>query len=91
MTSLNDQALGTARSIIDPVSNVVLLAGLSIESDLARIVLGGRYPLGVLPSFTHEGAHHQQFDSAVGHVMSLLFFRAIEAAFALGHLEKPGG
>ncbi len=69
-------SLGEGRSVTDPVTNWVLIAGVEIDRDLANMLQAGRYPNKYLGDFLHELMHHWCFLSPVGTALSLLQMRA---------------
>ena len=69
-------SLGDRHSYTDPVTNRVMISGVSLDRDLAGMLMLGKYPQRLLPTFLHEMVHHWCFHSPVGSVLSYLQLRA---------------
>jgi hypothetical protein len=53
-----------------------MISGVSLDRDLAGMLMVGKYPQRLLPTFLHEMVHHWCFHSPVGSVLSYLQLRA---------------
>ena len=51
-------SLEGGRSFVDPVTNWMLISGVTLDRDLAKMMLGGKYPIQFLPDFLHVSVHH---------------------------------
>lgn len=64
-----------SRSFADPISSVLNLSAFELARGLGDIMLQ-RYPYFALPQLLHELTHQWSFNTAVGHAIVSLLFRA---------------
>jgi hypothetical protein len=72
--------LSAFRSWTDPVTNVTVLADVTLEDDLGSLLEWGHAPEALLPAFLHEATHHWCFNTAVGNTLGILAGRVRTAA-----------
>src|SRR5258705_12621677 len=74
------EALGDKLSNTDPISNAVMISGLSFQRDGVNLLRAGHYPSGCLGAYIHESLHHMCFRSPVGAAIAFLYHRAFVRA-----------
>jgi hypothetical protein len=69
-----------------------VIRGVKLSNSAQGLLIGGKYPLEILPTMMHEMVHHWCFRSAVGTALSYLQLRARRLAMQLtkhGVEEQP--
>lgn len=79
------EPVGDRLSDTDPISNSVMISGLSFVTDAANLIRPGRYPLRCLPAYVHESLHHACFLTPVGTALAASYLRGFRRAYALNH------